>query len=273
MPFSCLPISLFNDIVEGRMRLGDWARAAKEAGLDGIDVSMAFIHSHAPVYLRELREQVDSEGMRIIMATTYPDFTCTDPIQRKREHDYLVRDIAVCSQLRITYLRVLAGQAHPGVSRADGVAYAVEGLLSCEAAAKAYGVQLVYEDHAKPSAWDYVDFSYPPELFLQIAGQLRGTSIGVNFDTGNITAYGEDPRVILPQVIDMVKTVHVSDMRESGTFSPVLIGEGATPLRDLFRQLKEHGFDGWLCIEEASGMGMEGICRAVANTRRLWQEA
>ncbi|MGI6298520.1 MAG: hypothetical protein ACOX1T_04905 [Saccharofermentanales bacterium] len=49
---------------------------------------------------------------------------------------------------------------------------------------------MLYEDHAKPSAWDYIDFSYPPDIFLAVYEGIKDTGIKINFDIGNITAYG-----------------------------------------------------------------------------------
>ena len=98
----------------------------------------------------------------MVMATTYPDFTHPDPLQRMREMEYLRRDIALCSELDIMFLRVLAGQAHPGMDIEQGTKLAIEGLRRSSKVAEKFGVKLLYEDHAKPGAWHYIDFSYPP---------------------------------------------------------------------------------------------------------------
>ncbi len=273
MKVSCLPVSLFDKIIGGEMSLKSWAENAKSAGLDGIDISLSFIKSHAPSYISGIKKDLKEAGMPVIMATTYPDFTHPDSTQRNREMEYIRRDIALSSELNIQYLRVLAGQAHPGLGHKQGVAAAIKGLKRSAFAARKYSVKLLYEDHAKPGAWEYTDFSYPPEIFLEVYKGVKGTGIGVNFDIGNITAYGEDPLPILKKVIKHVETIHVSDMRESGSFSPVLIGTGVAPIREVFSYLKGEGFDKWLCIEEASFMGMDGIKRAVDYVRETWATA
>ena len=270
---SCLPVSLFSEIMSGAMTVPKWAAEAKKMGLDGFDISVMFLKNHTPVYLRTLKEQLAETGLPIAMACTYPDFSHPDPVQRKRELDYLKYDIAICSELGVRNLRVLAGQAHPGLDLSRGVAQAVEGLRAAAVTAEEYGVQLVYEDHAKPGAWDYIDFSYPPEIFLEVAEGLKGTAVGINFDTANIVAAGGDVTDVLNRVIDRVKTIHVADTRTFGVFDPVLIGTGAVPMKEIFSMLKANGFDGWLCIEEASNTGLSGVRRAVENTRAIWQEA
>ena len=273
MKLSCLPVSLFGVIMSRQMSVQEWAELGKQIGLDGIDISLLFIENHTAAYLGKLLRELKDTGIPIVMATTYPDLTHPDAVQREREMEYLSRDIALCSQLQVRYLRVLAGQAHPLTGRAEGVKWAVENLVQADQIARKYGVRLLYENHSKPGAWDYYDFSYPVEIFLEIYDGIRGTSIRLNFDTANIAALGLDPLTILIKVYDRVETVHVSDIAEMGKFEPVLIGTGVVRFREIFRYLKSRGFDNWLCIEEASFTGIEGIRKAMKFIRKTWEAA
>lgn len=273
MKISCLPVSLFDDIVSGKMSLEEWANLRETCGLDGIDISTMFLREHNPVYLKGVKEMLARTGTKIVMATTYPDFTHPDALQREYELAHLSSDMAACGYLGIQYLRVLAGQAHPETKRAEGIAWAIEYLRRAAEIADRFGVTLVYEDHAKPGAWEYVDFSYPPDIFLEIADGLRDTSVKINFDTGNVYAYGADTMPVVEKVADRIETLHIADMSAYGKFDPVLVGTGGAPIPEIFSFLKKRGFDGWLCIEEASFQGVDGIKRAVENTRRMWEEA
>lgn len=237
MKLSCLPVSLFKELDGGEMSIKEWAEYGKSIGLDAIDLMMVNIKSHTPKYLKMMKEGLDEAGIGIAMITTYPDFTHPCETQRKREKIYLDNDIAVASQLGAKLLRVTAGQAHPETSREDGIKWAIEGLLSVEETAKELNVKLVYEDHSKPGGWDYMDFSNPPDIFLEIAKGIKGSSVGINFDTANILVAGEE------------RTVEV------------------------FTCLKKHGWDKWLCIEEWGNQGLEGIKKAVETTKKLWEEA
>lgn len=274
MKISCLPVSLFDEICSGKMDILDWAREAKRMGYDGIDISMMFLKNKTPYYIRTLKEGLQELEMPIAMMTTYPDFTHPDDVQREREFLYLVAEIAFCSQVGIRYLRILAGQDHPDIIYHETVANVVKYFKRAAAFADEYGVELVYEDHAKPGAWDIIDFSYDPKIFLDICHGIKNTSIGINFDTGNITAFGDDPIRILQQLdVAKIKTIHVTDMKQVGVFDPCVIGQGATDNKAIFRYLKERGFNGWLCIEEASNCGLEGIKKAHDYVRATWENA
>jgi sugar phosphate isomerase/epimerase len=266
-------VSLFDEITSGRRDICWWAEEARKIGYEGIDISIMFLKNRTPTYLAALKNGLERIGKSIVMMTTYPDFTNPDPVQRGRELEYLVADVALSSEIGIPYLRILAGQAHPGTSLDDGIGYIRENFEAISAYGKKYGVGLLLEDHAKPGAWDLFDFSYNPEVFLRICEEVRDLGIRVNFDTGNIVAYGMDPIDVLPKVFDMVETIHVTDMSKKGVFSPTGIGDGIVPNREIFSYLKKRGFDGWICIEEASGRGLEGIAKAREFVKKAWQEA
>jgi sugar phosphate isomerase/epimerase len=273
MKLSCLPVSLFGDITEGRMGLSEWLDLAIDCGLDGADISIMFLKNHTNTYLGQIKKLLAEKNMPFIMCATYPDFTHYDAVQLRREMDYLRHDIALCSELNISYLRVLAGQAHPEMPVERGVDQAVTYLREAVKYADDYGVTLVYENHAKPGAWQYIDLTYPPDLFLRVLEGIWDTNIRVNFDIGNVTAYGADPLALLSRVFEKVETIHVSDMTEKGKFGPAAIGTGVAPIREVFSLLKQRGFDNWLCIEEASGGGEKGVREAIKATRRLWENA
>ena len=55
-------------------------------------------------------------------------------------------------------------------------------------------------------------------FFLEIFEGIRDTDIRLNFDTGNIVAYGDDPIPVLTEAIDKVETVHVSDIEEDSGY-------------------------------------------------------
>jgi sugar phosphate isomerase/epimerase len=250
MKLSCLPVSLFQE----NPPLADWARLAKELGLDGFDLSVLQLRNRATDFPHELP---------IVMVTTYPDFTHPDAGQRARELEQLRGDIKLASKIGAKYLRITAGQAHPGV---DGVRWVVDAFR--QAREFAGDLTLVFENHSKPGVWQYADFSQPTEIFLKIA---KETGIAINFDTANTLVYGDDPLPVLREVIDQVVTVHVADTAQRGRLEPVVIGTGAAPIRAVFELLQARGFDGWVCIEEASRTGRAGFEQAVKYVRETWR--
>jgi len=245
---------------------------AAELGLDAIDLSIMFLKNHTPVYLKQTRRDIEAAGMSVLMITSYPDFTHPCPIQRERELECFRRDIALSSDLGATYLRILAGQAHPGTRIEEGIGWAIESFRQVAPLAEKLKVRLLFENHSKPGAWDYVDFSHPTEIFLRIVEGVEDTGIGINFDTGNTLVYGDDPLPVLKKVMSKVETIHAADTATRGRLDPVLLGQGIVPFAEIFSLLKQEEFDGWICIEEGSGTGREGIRKAVDFVRKTWAE-
>lgn len=255
------------------MSITDWAVEGARAGLDGIDLSVLFLKSRQAEYLERLRRDIQEAGIRVAMLTTYPDFTQPDPRERERQLAELQEDIVSASRLGADLVRVTAGQARQGVSRDQGIEWAVHGLKKAVEFARSYRVKLVYENHAKPGVWNHMDFSHPTDIFLSIVQRTDGTSLGINWDTANTLAYGDDPIPVLKKVITRVLSVHAADTSKRGELRPVLLGTGLVPFTEMFAILKGAGFDGWICIEEASFRGAAGVKVAADFVKRTWDQA
>lgn len=271
MKISCLPVSLFPMLADGSLTLKEMGAKMKEIGYDAMDVSIFHLKDNLPNNVKKIKDDLAEIDFSIYMCCSYPDFTNPDAMQRRRELDYLRRDIAFCSELGIPTIRVLAGQGHD-IKREDGIKWAVENLVKAQKAAEYYGVTLLFEDHGKPTAWENPDFTFIPENFLAIAKELRGTGVKINFDTGNPLSYGVDPLPMLKEVVNEVGAIHVLDMAEKGKVGPCLTGTGAVNFEEIFKYLKEVKWDGWLCIEEIGHMGWEGVEKSYKYVRETWDK-
>jgi len=270
MKLSCLPVSFFPEFREKRIDIPRWMDLGAEIGLDGIDISSMFLENHTPVYLNQLKTAMQSRQIAVVMMATYPDFSAPDSVQRERELDYLRRDIAVASFLGIRYVRIVAGQRHPDTSLELGKRWVIESFKRAAEAADRYGVQLVYENHSKPGAWQHWTSASRrrcSSTSLRRSGHQHSGGIS---NTANPLVYGDDPLSLLRRSSNLVETVHAADTAVRGSLQPVLLGRGIVPFDKIFAFLKQHGFDGWICMEEASNSGRSGVERAAElRARRL----
>jgi sugar phosphate isomerase/epimerase len=255
------------------MSVAEWARIGAQIGLDAIDLSILFVPDRSLLSAANLRRQIEAEGIRVTMLTSYPDFTHPDAGQRAKELSLAQETVAIAAELGAKLVRVTAGQAHPDTPVAAGITWAVEGLTRLAECTRDSGVTLVYENHAKPGAWTYTDFSQPPDIFLRIFAGTQGCGLGVNFDTGNATAFAADPLSLLNQVLPRLVSVHAADTAVKNELRPVLLGTGITPFRPLFNLLQRNKWDGWICMEEASFQGKAGIAAAARFVRNTWETA
>ncbi len=273
MKFSSLPVSLYPELSTGQRSLADWFRLAASLGLEGADVSVAHLTSRNPAYLATLREQAAQASVQIAMLVTYADFTHPDAAERARQVNELRAWITAATHLGAAFIRVTAGQAHPGVGRAAGIEWAVSGLLSSLEQAAVAGVTLCYENHTRGYGWNYNDFSQPADRFLEIMARTAGSGLRLLYDTANTLGTGDDPLAVLAAVKERVSVVHVNDIRRAGYFEPCLLGTGVAPVQEIFAVLAANGFDGWISIEEASKTGDAGFHHAIPLARQWWATA
>ena len=273
MKLSCLPVSLYPNLSSGKMSLLDWFQMAAKLGLDGADVSVAHLDSLESGFLNGLRKSAEDAGVEISMLVTYSDFTHPSAEERARQVDNLFRHIEAADTLGAKFVRVTAGQAHPGVSRKEGIEWAVEGLLSCLDHAEQAHVTLAYENHTRGYGWSYNDFSQPAGIFLDIVELTEDTSLRVLFDTANNLAHGDDPVPVLEQVKHRVSAIHLNDLERGGRFMPVLLGTGIAPVEELMHILINSGFDGWVSVEEASNQGVNAFAQAIQFADSTWISA
>ena len=273
MKLSCLPVSFFAEILDRRMSIRDWAHMGASLGLDAIDLSILFVKDCSPAELVKVRQEIEAEGSRVAMITSYPDFTHSEEQQRQNELVMEREIVEKAALLGAELVRVTAGQAHPETTRADGIEWAAEGLIALAKSTRDSGVKLVYENHAKPGAWQYTDFSQPPEIFLEIFRQTEQVNLGINFDTGNAATFAGDPLAFLETVLPRVVSIHASDSATKGELRHVLLGTGITPYPQIFARLQQAGWDGWICMEEASNLGRQGVETAMKFIRQTWDQA
>lgn len=273
MKLSVLPVSLFNDIVEQKMTVAEWAQIGEALGLDAIDLSILFLQGKSIDKLKKMRAAIEAHDISVLMVTSYPDFTHPDKTERDKQFDMYQDQIVAAATVGAKALRVTAGQGHPEIAIQDGIKWAVEGITRCLDTAEKNGIELVYENHAKPGVWRYPDFNQPTEIFLAILEKLSSYPVKLLYDFANPIAYGDDSVSLLQKVVNQVQYVHVSDTATRGSLTPVMIGTGLVPVNDLFKILQDAGFDGYISIEEASNKGLKGVEQAVRNTRDIWVQA
>lgn len=273
MKLSCLPVSLYGAFQTRSMSLAEWFQWAGRHGLDGADISVAHLDSLAPAYLHRVRDSAAAHGVQIAMLVTYSDFTLPEADQRAAQMCLVQRQIDAAAHLEAAFVRLTAGQARPGISSREGLQWAGDGLRQAAAYAARQGVQAVYENHTRGSVWQWNDFSQAAHRFLALAAALADSELGLLFDTANNLALFDDPVQVLAQITERVSAVHLADIREPGSFRPVLMGQGASPHLELLSMLATAGFNGWISVEEASGNGLQGLAHGCRHADAIWRAA
>lgn len=283
MPLAAFPKCFLPQLcVEQSMSPADWVHlAADHLDVDGLELYWGFVPHGDPAALQSLREVAGARGLALPMMCYSPDFTRANAAERALEVRRQKRAMEVTAELGGKYCRVLSGQRRPELSVADGLAMAGECIMALLEVAADHGIVLVLENHYKDGFWQYPEFAQSTELFLQLLNSIPDSpAFGVNYDPSNAIIAGEDPLQLLREVAPRVVTMHASDRYFAGGglaelreldkhpaqgYAPILrhgvIGQGLNDYDAIFSVLCQHGFQGWISIEdgEDAGCGMEHL--------------
>ncbi len=271
------------------MSVFDWIEMARSLDADGLEMYDGFFTSLDDSYIDRVGDAIHRAGFAMPMFCCSPDFTNPDPDARKRAVDREAELIGVARRLGgpRTVCRVLSGQRYPEVSREEGLASVVECINAVLPVAREHDIILGLENHYKDGFWKYPEFAQKQDVFLELLDAIpERTYFGVQFDPSNAIVAGDDPIKLLQVVADRVVSMHASDrslvegttledLRQAdGTlgYSPSLrhgvTGKGLNDYNAIFRILSEHGYEGWVSIEDGMN-GMDEMAESLAFLRRM----
>src|SRR5262245_1624461 len=269
------------------MSVFDWIAMAQQLDADGLEMYDGFFTSLDPGYLDSVAEAIHAAGFEMPMLCCSPDFTHPDSDARKRVVEREIEMVRVCRRLGGpgTVCRVLSGQRHPRVSREQGIEWAAGCINEVLPAARECDVALGLENHYKDGFWKYPEFAQKKDVFLDLVNAIPDrTHFGVQYDPSNALVAGDDPVELLRAVAGRVVSMHASDrylangttleeLRQTdGTlgYSPNLrhgvTGKGLNDYDAIFRILAEHGYRGWVSIEDGMN-GMDEMAESLAFLR------
>jgi len=287
---SAFPKCYLDEIAAARtMSVFEWVDMAKDLDADGLELYEGFFTSLDSDYLAKVRDAIHRAGFEMPMLCCSHDFTSPLPDARKQAVEHEADMIRVARRLGgpRTVCRVLTGQRYPEVGREQGIEWVVEAITALVPVAREYDIVLGLENHYKDGFWRYPEFAQKQDVFLAVLNAIPEREyFGVQYDPSNAIVAGDDPVDLLERVAGRVVSMHASDrflapgasldeLRQSdGTlgYSPSLrhgvTGKGLNDYSAIFRILAQHGYSGWISIEDGMN-GMDEMAESLAFLRRM----
>jgi sugar phosphate isomerase/epimerase len=271
MRISVFPKGELDAIVSGDITVFDWIEKAATLPIEGLELYSRFFDGASDAFVDDVGAALSGRNLQMPMMCASPDLSNPDPSVRAAELEREAEVIRITRRLGgpTASTRVLTGQAHPEVSREQGVEWVVEGIASLLPLARELDITLALENHYKDGFWRYPEFAQRREVFLEVINAIdERVHFGVQYDPSNAIVAGDDSADLLDAVIDRVVTMQASDrslapgasladLRQAdGTlgYSPALqhgvIGRGLNDYPRIFRTLAGAGYDGWISIED-----------------------
>ena len=113
-----------------------------------------------------------------------------------------------------------------------------------------------------------------PKKFSEFIGKFDSNYFGINYDIGNSSSLGFNPREEFKAYGSRIINVHVKDRKLNGTTVP--LGEGDADFLGIFRLLHEENYEGNLILQTArskEGKDTEVLVRYKNLVEEWWEEA
>jgi sugar phosphate isomerase/epimerase len=274
---------------ERSMSVFDWIEMARALDADGLEMYDGFFTSLDDAYLERVGEAIHGAGFAMPMLCCSPDFTNPDPDGRKRAIERQAEMIQVTRRLGgpRAVCRVLSGQRYPQVSRQQGLEYVIGCIQEVLPVAHEHDIVLGLENHYKDSFWKFPEFAQKQDVFLELLQAIPDRShFGVQYDPSNAIVAGDDPVELLRRVAGRVVSMHASDryLAEGTTLEELrqndgtlgysanlrhgVTGQGLNDYHAIFRILADHGYSGWVSIEDGMN-GMDEMAQSLAFLRGM----
>jgi sugar phosphate isomerase/epimerase len=285
---SAFPKCYLEDIAGSRsMSVFDWIEMARQLDADGLEMYEGFFTSLEPEYLDRVSDAIRSAGFDMPMLCCSPDFTNPDADARKRAIEHEAKMIEVTRRMGgpRSVCRVLSGQRYPEITMDQGIEWVADSIQQLLPVARECDVVLGLENHYKDGFWKYPEFAQKKEVFLALLDAIpERVHFGVQYDPSNAIVAGDDPVDLLRHVASRVVSMHASDryLAEGATleelrqtdgtigYSPNLrhgvTGKGLNDYDAIFRILADHGYSGWISIEDGMN-GLEEMAESLAFLR------
>lgn len=283
MRISVFPKGQLDAISTRQLTACEWIEMASELPIEGLELWSGMFYDTSASYVERIGGALADHDLEMPMLCVSTDFTNPDSDVRKAQFDEEVELMRIAHTLGGpgVSVRVLSGQAHPSVTRPQGLAWAAQNIRDLLPLAAELDITLALENHYKDGAWAYPEFAQRVDVYMDLLEMVGDDPhFGVQYDPSNAIVAGADSAEFLELVLDRVVTMQASDrqlapgttldeLRQSdGTigYSPNLqhgvIGCGLNDYPRIFTALAGVGYDGWISIEDGVN-GMADLRQSV----------
>lgn len=216
--------------------------ASGAQGIEAFDRDFLANPQLVPLY----RTALADAGVAMPVMDVMVNLVYTSAAERRQRLDDLLRGLDLCAGFGSEVAHVAGSKLAEGVSPADGRAMMAELLAEVGDEAQSRGLVLGIED-----------FDPSPDLVCRGTDCLdimraSGDVVKMVFDTGNFQAVAERADEQLPLVYDRICHCHFKDFVPDDSakgYRGAVFGQGIIPNREVAKELKRRGYDGWVALE------------------------
>jgi sugar phosphate isomerase/epimerase len=115
-------------------------------------------------------------------------------------------------------------------------------LMPCVELAEQLGVTLLIEPEPELLIERF-------DQYLEFAGRIDSSRIGLNFDIGHAYCVGEDPQDWVARMAPHTRHYHFEDIAATRVHKHLIPGHGAIDFAATLQAIEATGYDGWITVE------------------------
>ena len=228
---------------------------AGEIGFEGVELRTDRDHAHGvEVTLSEeerakVKEQAEASGVEICGLSSGCKYDALEEAELREHIDHTKALIDLCADVGAPGLKVFGNNFHEeaGVSRDETMAQVAEALRECARLAQPRGVEIRFEMHGDFNPWKYC---------VRVVELAEEPNVSLIYNCDGRDVQGGSIAEVWRHVAPYVRHVHLHDLTDS------------FPYRELFRLLKEAGYQGYTSAELPDSADPERVLRYY---RALWE--
>lgn len=229
-----------------KMSLEDFLNRAGQMDVDGVSLETCFFPTFQQDYLKSIREIIDRNGFKVVVAWGHPDGF--EGGRNQLAFKDMIGQFETCRILGTDVLRIVGSsltfrhEPHiPQIQRLTAI------FKEAVKKAQENGIRLAMENH----------FDFTIEEIMTLVTNVDSPYFGVTFDTGNCLRNGDDPvqsaRLLSKHIyathIKDLNVVYGADPNDWMFFSSTPIGDGILNIPGIIQELVSGGYKGIYAVE------------------------
>jgi sugar phosphate isomerase/epimerase len=195
----------------------------------------------------------------------HPSWIEPDPHYRAIRREHTKRALRLAKELGGPSIQTEpGGPLAPGQSWRQAADCFYEELMPCVELAAQLEIDLLIE----PEPGLLIETF---EQYLEFAGRIDATCLGLNFDIGHAYCVGQDPQNWIARMAKHTKHYHLEDIATTRRHAHLIPGRGGIDIPAVLREIAKSGYQGWITvelypyIEDPDAAGLE----AIAHVKKL----
>ncbi len=227
-----------------------------QVGIKNVEFNVWYARTITPSGIESIRERCYDTGLRPIslQGNSFGGHVTKDVSHKL----WLMEQARALGCRRVKFTGARRGEA-------GGLENVIDALKALAPAAEEMDVLVLVENHANNNIENVEDYD-------QIFDAVPSSHVGMCLDMGHFDGAGVNNMEIVGRFYDRILHIDLKDTIEFGTYKTVNFGEGVTDFHGIVSKMIEHGYTGYLVIEQAPPLNPDRLLEDMRSAKALFSK-